>query len=169
MILKKIYARLFNFYANKKCIKCGSGVSFPLHGDIMFKSLDCGDDIYIGPNAQFISSNAKIFIGSHTIFGPNVTIITGNHRIDVLGQYMSEVTDKLPENDQDVVLEGDNWIGANATILKGVVIGEGAVVAAGAVVTQNVPSYAIVGGGACKSNKISFYEERYRKTQGYFV
>jgi acetyltransferase-like isoleucine patch superfamily enzyme len=38
-----------------------------------------------------------------------------------------------------IVLEGDNWIGANATILKGVTIGEGAVVAAGAVVTKNIP------------------------------
>ena len=58
--------------------------------------------------------------------------------------------DKLPENDQDIVFEGDNWIGANATILKGVKIGYGAVVAAGAVVTKDVTPYAIVGGVPAK-------------------
>lgn len=45
-----------------------------------------------------------------------------------------------------MLFEGDNWIGANAVILKGVCIGRGSVVAAGAVVTINVPRYAIVGG-----------------------
>lgn len=58
--------------------------------------------------------------------------------------------DKLPENDQDVVFEGDNWIGANAIILKGVTVGKGSVISAGAVVTHNVPAYAIVGGVPAK-------------------
>lgn len=49
-----------------------------------------------------------------------------------------------------MVFEGDNWIGANATILKGVTIGEGAVVAAGAVVTKDVAPYTIVGGVPAK-------------------
>ena len=52
--------------------------------------------------------------------------------------------------DKDVIFEGDNWIGANATILKGVTIGYGAVVGAGAVVTKDVPPYAIVGGNPAK-------------------
>ena len=84
------------------------------------------------------------------MFGPRVTVITGNHRTDVVGKPMIEVTEKLPENDQDVVFEGDNWIGANVTILKGVTIGEGAVIAAGAVVTKNVDGYSIWGGTSTK-------------------
>ena len=82
------------------------------------------------------------------MFGPNCSIITGDHRIDIVGKYMQEVTvaEKKPENDMPVVIEGDNWIGANALILKGVTVGKGAVVAAGSVVTHNVPSYSIVGG-----------------------
>lgn len=54
--------------------------------------------------------------------------------------------DRQESDDQPVIIKGDNWIGANATILKGVTIGKGAVVAAGAVVTSDVPDYAIWGG-----------------------
>ena len=54
--------------------------------------------------------------------------------------------EKLPENDQDVVFAGDNWVGSNAVILKGVTIGRGAVVASGAVVNKDVQDYSIVGG-----------------------
>ena len=97
-------------------------------------------------------AGAPIHIGDHVMFGPRVTVITGDHRMDYVGKYLIDVrgVDKLPENDQPVIFEGDNWIGANATILKGVTVGEGAVVAAGAVVTKNVAPYTIVGGVPAK-------------------
>lgn len=96
------------------------------------------------------------------MFGPQVTLITGNHRIDYIGDYMKNVRggNKLPENDQPIVLKGDNWVGANVTILKGVTIGEGAVVAAGAVVKDDVPPYAIVGGVPARVLKYRFDEEQ---------
>lgn len=65
---------------------------------------------------------------------------------------MVEVAEKLPENDQDVVFEGDNWIGANVTVLKGITIGEGAVV------NKNVLPYTIVGGVPAKVIKMQFAE-----------
>ena len=52
----------------------------------------------------------------------------------------------LPENYEDVVIENDVWIGANVTILKGVTIHQGSIVAAGAVVTHDIPPYQIWGG-----------------------
>ena len=95
-----------------------------------------------------LSTRAKVIIGDYVMFGPNVSVITGNHRIDVLGKRMYEVkdSDKRDSDDQDVVFAGDNWIGANSTILKGVTVGKGATVAAGAVVNKSVPPYTIVGG-----------------------
>ena len=95
------------------------------------------------------------------MFGPKVTVITGGHRTDIVGRYMSSVTDseKRPEDDRDIVFEGDNWIGANVTVLRGVKIGKGAVVAAGAVVTKDVPAYSIVGGVPAKVIKNRFSEE----------
>ena len=61
---------------------------------------------------------------------------------------MNSITneEKVPENDLPITLEGDNWIGARAILLKGITVGTGAVVAAGAVVTQDVPPYTIVDG-----------------------
>lgn len=90
--------------------------------------------------------------------GPGLTIITGDHRIDIRDKYMDEVTveEKLPENDQPVIIEEDVWCGANVTILKGVTIGRGSVIAAGAVVTKNVGEYEIWGGVPAKKIKNRF-------------
>lgn len=70
------------------------------------------------------------------MFGPNVTIRGGDHRIDVIGRNMVDIKEyeKLPENDKDVFIDGDVWIGCNVTILKGVHIGRRSVVGAGSVV-----------------------------------
>lgn len=64
--------------------------------------------------------------------------------------------DKLPENDQDVIIEDGVWIGCNVTILKGVTIGRGAVVGAGSLVTKDVPPYAIAVGNPAKVIKSRF-------------
>lgn len=66
---------------------------------------------------------------------------------------------KDPDNDQDVIIEGDNWIGMNTTILKGVTIGRGCIVAAGAIVTKSTPPYSIVAGVPAKVIKMRFSEE----------
>ena len=60
------------------------------------------------------------------------------------------------KNDVNIVIDDDVWIGYGATIMSGVHIGQGAVVAAGAVVTKNVPPYAIVGGVPAKLIKYRF-------------
>lgn len=92
-----------------------------------------------------LSTRANVYIGDDVMFGPGVTIITGNHRTDLVGKAMKSVTDeeKLPENDEDVIIENDVWVGANAMILKGVTIGEGSIIGAGSIVTKDVPPYTI--------------------------
>lgn len=107
-----------------------------------------GNDVSIGADSMLMCTNAKIIIGDHVMTGPKVTLITGIHRIDLIGRYMTTVkhSEKLPDNDKDIIIEGDNWIGSNSIILKGVRIGRGAIVAAGAVVTKDVPPYSICGG-----------------------
>lgn len=71
--------------------------------------------------------------------------------------------EKLPENDAPVIIEDDVWCGANVTILKGVTIGRGSVVAAGAIVTKSCPPYSIIGGIPAKVLKMRFTPEQIKK------
>ena len=99
-----------------------------------------------------MTTRAKVLIGNDVMSGPGVSIITGNHRTDVQGRTMRSIGDseKLPENDQDVVIEDDCWLGSHVTILKGVHIATGCVIAAGAVVTKDTEPYGIYGGVPAK-------------------
>ncbi|MPM42496.1 2,3,4,5-tetrahydropyridine-2,6-dicarboxylate N-acetyltransferase [bioreactor metagenome] len=106
-------------------------------------------------------TRAAVLIGDHVMFGPNVTVITGSHRTDIVGRYMSTIgnDEKLPDNDSPIVFEGDNWVATGATILKGVTIGYGSIVAAGAIVTNDVPPFCVVGGVPAKIIKMRFRED----------
>ena len=130
----------------KQFASCGKDVIIDSGSIIAGKrNIEIGDDVYIGPQAIIYTTQAKLIFGSHIISGPRLTIMTGDHRTDVVGKYMKSLTeaDKLPENDQDVVIEDDVWIGAGVSIYKGVRIGRGSVIAGGAVVTKDVPPYTI--------------------------
>ena len=124
-------------------------------------NISVGNYVYFGADTRILTTKAKLIIGNRVMFGPHITIITGDHRMDVRGKYMTDLTDKdkLPENDRDVVIEDDVWIGANATILKGVTIGKGSVVAAGSLVTKSCPPYSIVGGVPARVLKPRFTPE----------
>lgn len=146
--------------------KCGSNVRIPKGCSFSgIENVSIGNNVVFGSGMKVLSTRAKLMIGNDVMFGPNVTIVTGDHRIDIPGCTMISLTDKdkLPENDQDVVLEGDNWIGANATILKGITIGQGAVVAAGAVVNHDVPPFSIVGGVPARVLKMRFPQDAIKK------
>lgn len=119
------------------------------------------EPINIGPNSTIYTTGAKLLIKKHFISGPNLTIITGDHHYCV-GKFVDEISDddKIPENDSDVVIEEDVWCGANVIILKGVTIGRGSIVAAGAVVTKSCPPYSIIGGVPAKVIKNKFSSEQ---------
>lgn len=137
--LQKLRIHGDNVIVNKGCV---------LQGDI-----EVGSHVSIGRGAQFVSTQATIHIHDYVVFGPNVTIYTGDHPIHVIGKHICEITDSYKEKmkiergdnpwDQDVVIESGCWIGTRAIILKGVTIGKGSVIGAGAVVTKDVPPYSI--------------------------
>ncbi|MCQ2256826.1 MAG: acyltransferase [Bacteroidaceae bacterium] len=149
----------------KKCMKrCGKGVYLrPMLSDIKgLNNLSIGDGTSIPKGSTFYCTRASLTIGNKVIFGPNPTIITGDHRIDVIGKHLIDVTDdeKRPEDDAPVVIEDGVWCGANVTILKGVTIGRGSIVAAGAVVTKSCEPYSIIGGVPAKLIKMRFTPEQ---------
>lgn len=148
----------------KRAMKnCGRGVYLrPLSSDIKgLKNLSIGDGTSIPKGSTLYCTEAPLTIGKKVIFGPRPTIITGDHRIDIIGKHIIDVTvhEKLPENDLPIVIEDGVWIGANVTILKGVTIGRGSVVAAGAVVTKSCAPYSIIGGVPAKLIKMRFTPE----------
>jgi len=86
---------------------------------------------------------AGVEVGKYVMFGPEVSIVGADHRFDQPGTPMifSGRPDVPP-----TVIEDDVWIGARSVIIAGTRIGRGSIVAAGAVVTRDVPNYSICGG-----------------------
>lgn len=112
-----------------------------------YKNIYIGPDVHIGAYAWLSALNAKLIFKGQSAIGERFTVHTGNH-VSVSGKYWTDIKeeDKPAGCDNDVIIENDVWIGCNVTLLSGVHIGRGAVVAAGAVVCKDVPPYAIVGG-----------------------
>jgi acetyltransferase-like isoleucine patch superfamily enzyme len=128
----------------------GRNVRLDPDGYFTFHNIHLGSDVILGKGAVLMAARSQIVIGNKVMFGPGVFIVAGNHNTSVLGRAMFDVHEKRPEDDQDVVIEDDVWIGARATILKGVTVRRGAIVAAASVVTRDVPPYAIVGGSPAR-------------------
>lgn len=130
----------------------GRDFSFDPFGVYSYETISVGNNVNLGYRPILIASRSRIVIGDNVMFGPEVTIRGGNHRIDIVGKPMAAVRDseKRPEDDPGVIIEDDVWIGSRAIILAGVTIGRGAVVAAGAVVTRSVEPYAIVAGNPAR-------------------
>ena len=132
---------------------CGKNVWIGRNWRITPKNVHIGDDVSLGYGVTMQAMISKIILGNQIMFGPNVSIHGGNHRVDLLGRYMKSITidEKRPEiDDADVVIENDVWVGDGATILKGVRIGKGSVIGAGVVVYKDVPPYSIVTGAEMK-------------------
>lgn len=109
------------------------------------EGLVIGNRVGISQNC-FIAIRGSISIGDYTIIGPNVSIFSENH---IFEDVEIPIVDQ-GEKRNDVTIGKNVWIGTRATILSGVSIGEGAIIAAGSVVTKDVPAYALVGGVPAK-------------------
>jgi len=116
-----------------------------------------GDYCFIGENS-YLWSGKSIEIGNRVLVGHNCNIYDNDvHPIDASlrhKQYMDIVESGQPRNidlrDEKVLIMNDVWIGVNVTILKGVVIGEGAIIGANSLVTKDVKSNTINAGNPLK-------------------
>lgn len=113
-----------------------------------------GNNVGIG---QYCVIQTDVEIGNDVMLAAHVGIVARDaHTFDAVGTTMFEA----PRGDRfDVVIEDDVWLGFGAIILSGVRIGRGAIVAAGSVVKQDVPPYAIVSGNPATLVKYRFTDE----------
>lgn len=161
-----------NVYIDRRCDFEGKNY-FSENSRIMQSKI--GYASYTGSGAKILNAN----VGRYTCIAGQVEVVMGRHPtkdfVSVHPAFFSKkhitgytYTDEQKfqeynytdcENKVSVVIGNDVWLGYGAKIIEGVTIGDGAVVAAGAVVTKDVPPYAIVGGVPAKVIKYRFLEE----------
>lgn len=159
------------FIYRNRFLSCGPRVSF-LQGCSIhnFRKIRIAGYASFGPNTQIfadqstqgieigehVSCNSNVMInadkslgikiGAYCLIGPNVVFRAADHVFANREMFIQKQGDKAGR----IVVEDDVWIGANAVILKNVTIKKGAIVAAGAVVVNDVLEYQIVGGVPAK-------------------
>ena len=137
------YRKLRGRLAKNIAAYCGENVN--LEPNIRFDiALEIGDNSGIGEHSEIYG---EVKIGRNVMIGTNCIIYSRNHRFDRVDIPMIEqgFCDVEP-----VIVGDDVWIGGRVTILPGVHVGKGAILGAGAVVTKDVPEYAIMGGNPAK-------------------
>lgn len=128
------------FCAKLMLDKCGKNVNIE-HGAFFAsgKNICIGNNSGIGLNCRL---SGPLSIGNDVMMAPNVTIVTQNHEVSD-----TEIPMRLQTAPKKkVVIGNDVWIGTNVVIMPGITIGNGCIIGAGAVVTKDVPDYAVVGG-----------------------
>ncbi|MBN2715972.1 MAG: acyltransferase [Deltaproteobacteria bacterium] len=119
-----------------KNVKICSGAAFIGTGKIII-----GDNTWIGMDCRIFSSgDGVVSIGNNCDFAAGVTVITGSHETGDSDRRAGKGLNR------SISIGNGCWIGANATILAGVTIGHGAIIAAGAVVTNDIPANAVAAG-----------------------
>jgi len=136
-----------------KCFTCSPRSFFKKN------AITAGDYVFIGMNAHIY---ANVQIGHFVMLASNVAIVGGDHRFDVVGVPV-RFSGRDGMEDLLTVIEDDVWIGHGCIIMAGVRIGRGAIVAAGAVVTKDVPPYAVVGGVPAKLIRYRFTPEQQQR------
>lgn len=144
-------------------INFGINVHIRDYSKIRGQNILIGDDVFIHENV-LVRSNVKIhigekttinkntcilanvIIGKHCSIAPNVVVVGSNH---LFGDPSISIKSQGSEL-KGIIIEDDVWIGSNVTILDGVKIGVGSIIAAGAVVNKSVPPFTIYGGVPAK-------------------
>jgi acetyltransferase-like isoleucine patch superfamily enzyme len=138
------WTRVFKYRLLFKSIGKNCYIGEGLHHDSP-KNIEIGDNVYISHDVDILATCAKITIKNDVLIGPNVFIASFNHNVK-----KNKLIRLQGDSGKEIYIGNDVWVGAKAIILAGVTIGEGAVIAAGSVVTKDVEPYAIVAGVPAK-------------------
>lgn len=147
------------------------------HNDTSVKSVFNPNLVTVGRKSygelnikSFKNPKEKLIIGNFVSIADDVTFILGGiHQIDTFSCYPlnSKYSGSSPENDAltkgPIIIKDEVWIGYNSTILSGITIGRGAIIAACSVVTKDVKPFSIVGGNPAKLIRMRFSDDIIKK------
>ncbi len=125
--------------------KVGKGFYCGKHLSVRPNTVTIGNDVFIGNYANL--SVADLTIGDYVMLAPRVGIVGGDHKFDIIG---IPIRSTGRDVEKSVHIKKDCWIGYNSTILHGVTVGEGSIIAANSLVTKDVPPYTIWAGHPAK-------------------
>ena len=166
-MLKQIIKNLLLYFKNKKkgvvsytpyiSLKTSIGTNTTIENNSQIDEYtNIGENVYIGRNCYL----TKVDIGNYCSIANNVSIGQGEHNIYKVSTSSLFYDDPYNElTNKDCIMGNDVWIGVDSIILRGVTIGNGAVIGANSVVTKDVPSFAIVAGSPAKVIKFRFDEK----------
>lgn len=129
-----------------------------------YSQISVGINTYGDLNINSSNYNSKLIIGNYCSIASEVTfLLNSEHPINNISTYPFKVkiigSDCESLSKGDIIVDDDVWIGHRAIIMSGVHIGQGAVIGAGAVVTRDIPPYAVVAGVPAKIMKMRFNED----------
>ena len=142
-------------YGRSSIIRMGKGSKIIVNGNFRFYY---GADIQLFDRAtlvlgnSFINSDCKIRCSKNISIGDNCAI---SHDVTIMDSDYHQIEGE--KNTKPIVIADDVWIGTRCTVLKGVTIGEGAVIAAGSIVTKDVMPHTLVAGNPARVVRINVY------------
>jgi len=160
--IRRVFIALFSFYTLKELmysflwhllnhsygiVACNKGKNVKFRPNVTILH---PERVYIGDNTEIGlrcilwggKETSTLKIGKNVMIGPSVKLIAFDHGMKISDIPMIDQT----SNDKDIVIGDDVWIGANVVVTAGCKIGNGAVVAAGSIVTKDIPENVICGG-----------------------
>lgn len=121
----------------------GCYIEPPLHANFGGRHVHFGKNVYANFNLTLVD-DTHIYVGDHTMIGPNVTIASAGHPI------LPELREKGYQFNMPVHIGKNCWIGAGVVIVPGINIGNNTVIGAGSIVTKDIPANSVAVGNPCR-------------------
>ena len=160
--LKPSQQREKQAYMKETFAQCGENcyIELPFYANWGGKNIHFGDYVYANFGLTCVD-DTHIYIGEHTMIGPNCVLATANHPI------LPELREKAYQYNLPIRIGRNCWLGAGVIVVPGVTIGDNTVIGAGSVVTKDIPANVVAVGNPChvlrtisEHDKEYFYRDR---------